>query len=168
MSFISNILGGSVGKVVEQVGGVIDRFTLTGEEKQKFKLDLEALLQKRDSEVEETIRTQLQAKERILVAELQQGDSYTKRARPTVVYAGLGFIFFNYCLVPVISKISGGGIQPLALPPEFWYGWSGIVATWSVGRSMEKRGASNRFSRMVTGSTASRSSLLFDDEPAKG
>jgi hypothetical protein len=167
MSFISNILGGSVGKVVQEVGNVVDKFHLSGEEKQQFQLEMESLLQKRDAQVEESIRSELQAKERILVAELTQGDTYTKRARPTVVYAGLGFIFFNYCLVPVLSKIFGAMVEPLVLPPEFWYGWSGIVATYSVGRSFEKRGASNKVSRAITGSSAPRS-ILLDEEPAKG
>ncbi|MCK5380279.1 MAG: hypothetical protein KAJ81_02340, partial [Candidatus Latescibacteria bacterium] len=81
MSWFTKIFSGSVGTLVEQVGGVVDQFHLSGEEKQRFKLELEALLQKRDSEIEETIRTELQAKERVLVAELTQGDSYTKRAR---------------------------------------------------------------------------------------
>jgi hypothetical protein len=165
MSLISKVFSSGFGDVVGKVGDVVDRFHLSGEEKQRFKLEMEALLQKRDSEVEQTLRSELQAKERILVAELQQGDAYTKRARPTVVYAGLAFTLFNYTIVPVISKMNGIDIAPLELPPEFWYGWSGIVATWSVGRTMEKRGASNKFSRAVTGNQ--RSSLL-DDEPAKG
>lgn len=126
---------------------------------------MESLLQKRDSEIEQTLRSELQAKERILVAELQQGDAYTKRARPTVVYAGLASTLFNYTIVPVLSKILGADIEPLKLPEEFWYGWSGIVATWSVGRTMEKRGASNPASRAITGSQ--RSSLL-DEDSAKG
>jgi len=145
--------------VVDKVGGVVDKFHLSGEEKQKSKLELEALLQKRDAEIEETIRTEMMTKERILVTELQQGDNYTKRARPTVVYAGLGFIFFNYCLVTVL------GGNNLELPPEFWYGWSGIVATWSVGRTFEKRGASNSVIRTITGSGKSR---ILDEDLPKG
>lgn len=163
MSWITSILGGSIGTVIEKVGGVIDEFHLSGEEKKKFKLEMEALLQKRDSEIEETIRSELQAKERILVAELTQGDKFTKRARPTVVYAGLGFILFNYCLVPVLAKVFGSDVTPLALPPEFWYGWSGIVATWSVGRTFEKRGAQDRVTRAITG--GGFTSLLEEGTP---
>ena len=165
MNWLTKIFSGGVGTLVEQVGGVVDQFHLSGEEKQKFKLELEALLQKRDSEIEETVRAELQAKERVLVAELTQGDNYTKRARPTVVYAGLGFIFFNSCLVPVLAKLFGADMEPLELPTEFWYGWSGIVATWSIGRTMEKRGAHNRLTRAVTGSGGSR---LLEDDVAKG
>jgi hypothetical protein len=165
MSWFTKLFSGSVGTLVDKVGGVVDKFHLSGEEKQKFILEMETLVQKRDSEIEATIRTELQAKERVLVAELSQGDSYTKRARPSVVYAGLAFIAFNYCLVPVISKIAGQGIKPLDLPAEFWYGWSGIVATWSIGRTAEKRGVSNRLTRTITGSARSK---LLDDEEAMG
>lgn len=165
MSWFSRIFSSSVGALVEQVGNVVDRFHLSAEEKQRFKLELEALLQRRDSEIEETLRSELEAKERILVAELEQGDGFTKRARPTVVYAGLGFIFFNYALVPALGRLGGAEVPPLELPAEFWWGWSGIVATWSVGRSLEKMGNRNRFTQAATGSPASR---LFLDEPAKG
>jgi hypothetical protein len=168
MGWFSKIIGGGLGTLVEQVGGVVDKFHLSGEEKQRFKLELESLLQKRESEMESTLRSQLQAKERILVAELQQGDSYTKRARPTVVYVGLGFIFFNYCLVPLIAHLSGNqqaGLK-MDLPPGFWAGWSGIVATWSVGRTFEKKGVHNRWTRAITGSRSI--SGLVDDETVKG
>ncbi|MCD6335717.1 MAG: hypothetical protein J7M27_10370 [Candidatus Latescibacteria bacterium] len=161
MSWITNLLGGSVGTLVGQVGGIVDQFHLSGEEKQRFKLELEALLQKRDSEIEETIRTELQAKERVLIAELTQGDNYTKRARPTVVYAGLGFILLNYCIIPAIQSLTGAVVEPFKLPTEFWAGWSGIVMTWSIGRSMEKRGARNRLTSVITGSGTSR---LLDEE----
>lgn len=165
MNWLSKIFSGGIGSAVESVGKIVDEFNLSGEEKQQFKIQFEGLLQKRDSEIEETLRSELQAKERILVAELTQGDSYTKRARPTVVYAGLGFILFNYCLVPVMAKLIGSDITPLSLPEEFWYGWSGIVATWSVGRTFEKRGSSNRLTRAVTGSSGFS---ILDEGTAKG
>jgi len=161
MSWLSKILGSGVGSVVTEAGGVIDKFHLSGEERQKFKMELEALLQKQNSEIEETIRTELRAKERVLVAELAQGDSYTKRARPTVVYAGLAFIFFNYCIIPAIQSLAGVRVEPFHLPTEFWAGWSGIVATWTIGRTMEKRGARSRLTSIITGSRPSR---LLDEE----
>ena len=168
MDWISKILGGSIGGLVSEVGNVVDKFHLSGEEKQRFKLELEALLQKRQSEIEQTLRSEMQAKQQILVAELTQGDKYTKRARPTVVYAGLLFIVFNYCIVPVLGLIFKGTSFPaMQLPTEFWVGWSGIVATWSVGRTFEKRGASTRLTRAITGS-ADVSALLSPTEEVKG
>jgi len=154
---LSSIFSSGVGAFVEKIGDVADDFHLSGEEKQKFKLEMESLLQKRDSEIEQSIRKEMEAKERVLVAELTQGDSYTKRARPTVVYAGLSYIGINYVVFPILSTLLGAETNKLPdLPLEFWYGWSGIVATWSLGRSAEKMGARNKLTQMITGSSPAR------------
>lgn len=158
MSWFTKLFSGGVGSVVDSIGSVADKFIQTPDEKAAFKLQVEALLQKRESEIEQTIRQQLESKERILVAELNQGDTYTKRARPTVVYMGLVFIGINYVLFPLIGRIANGfgaemDVSPLAdLPSEFWMAWGGICATWSIGRSLEKRGTQNAATRAVTGS----------------
>ena len=144
MSFITDILKSN--PIGAALTGVVDSLTTSSGEKAKAKLEIERLMAKHDSEVEETIRAELSAKERILVAELNQGDSYAKRARPTVVYAGLVMIAYNYCLAPSL------GIERIDLPTEFWAGWSGIVATWSIGRSVEKSGKSNKVTKAITGS----------------
>ncbi|NOY61695.1 MAG: hypothetical protein GXP10_00840 [Gammaproteobacteria bacterium] len=151
---LSRLFSSGVGSFVEKVGAVADEFNLSGEEKQNFKLKMEALLQQRDSELEQSLRAEMQAKERVLVAELTQGDTFTKRARPTVVYAGLAYIGINYVLFPIATSLSGADVKPLPdLPTEFWYGWSGIVGTWSLGRSAEKIGINNKITRAVTGSS---------------
>ena len=166
MSWLSNLFSGTIGGIVREVGNTVDKFVTTDEEKMQFKIKLEELLQKRDLELEQSLRKELEAKERVVVAELQQGDNYTKRARPTVVYMGLFFIFINYCLVPLVSKFAGLGIEPLDLPAGFWAGWSGIVGTWSIGRSLEKKGMGGKIVSAITGSQQ-RKSLFFDDG-AKG
>lgn len=185
MSWFTRLFAGGIGTVVEKVGDTIDKFHLSGEEKQKFKLQVKQILMQRESEIEKTIRQNLESKERILVAELQQGDKYTKRARPSVVYFGLLMIALNYFFLPAALLVSGnsdkleqceeavqsgekikincerGTLFPL--PQYFWAAWGGIVATWAVGRSFEKANASNRFSRAVTG-TKKNTSLLDEDE----
>jgi len=165
MSWLTNIFSGSVGEIVEKVGDTIDKFSLDKEEKKRLKLEMQRLIQQRESEIEETIRQELKSKEKILVAELEQGDNYTKRARPTVVYAGLVFIFFNYVLVPIVQSLFGAEIEPFPLPGSFWAAWGGIVATWTIGRSVEKRGATSKLSRAITGN---KKVSILEDEPAKG
>ena len=113
--------------------------------------ELEVIVQKRDSEIEQTIRAELDAKTKIIEAELNQGDNFTKRARPTTVYFGLVVIFYNYCVIPTIQMIKGISLSPFELPTEFWVAWGGIVATWSVGRSAEKRGTRNKVTSLITG-----------------
>ena len=136
MSWLGSLFSSGLSELTKTIGNTVDEFHLSKEEKENLRIKLESLLQKRDSEIEDTIRKELETKEKILVAELVQGDSYTKRARPTVVYAGLAFVLLNYVILPLAYP----NTVPLELPGEFWLGWSGIVATWSIGRTVEKRG----------------------------
>lgn len=149
--FISKVLGGSIGNVVSDIGDTVRKFVTTDSDRMKMQTELEKILQKRDSEIEETIRTELEAKSRIIEAELDQKDNYTKRARPTVVYFGLVAICFNYCIVPSIQSIRGVPLAAFNLPTEFWIAWGGIVSSWVVGRSAEKRGNRNKVTSFVTG-----------------
>jgi hypothetical protein len=151
MSWFSKIIGAITGGAVKEIGDVVDKFHTSTEEKELLKMEMEKILQARDSEIEQTIRQELQSKERVIVAEMRQSDNYTKRARPTVVYFGLVMIFVNYVLVPTISMLSLGQPQAFDLPTEFWAAWGGIVATWSIGRSAEKRGTRNKATDLITG-----------------
>ncbi|MBJ7537175.1 3TM-type holin [Marinomonas transparens] len=158
MGWFSSLFSSGAGTLVSSIGEVADRFIESPDEKSAFKLQVQQLVQQRDSEVEQSLRKELESKERILVAELNQGDSYTKRARPTVVYAGLVFIGINYVVFPLIGRFAQAfGVQvdatPLAdFPVDFWAAWGGICATWSIGRSLEKRGNQAPLTRLTTGS----------------
>lgn len=171
MDWVGKIFGNAAGGVIDSIGGVADKFIETSEEKKRFKIEMESLLQKRDSEMEQTLRAELQAKERILVAELQQGDKYTKRARPSLIYFGMGIIAFNYCLVPLFQYFGGqevAQIKPFNLPEYFWMAWGGTVGAWSVGRSAERMGYRNRVTQFVTGNPSSVSNPLTGSVEAKG
>jgi len=159
MSLISKLTSMIGGGLVDSIGNVADKFIQTDEEKNAFMVEMEQVLQRRDSEVEQTIRAELQAKERIMVAEMSQGDNYTKRARPTVIYMGLAIIAFNYCLIPLIQMFADMAVVPFALPAEFWLAWGGCVGVYSLGRSMEKRGVRNKFTQVATDN---KSLSLFD------
>lgn len=168
-TWLANLLGGGLVNIAQGAANIVDQFKLSDQEKAEFNLKMEELLQKSTSELEQSMRTELEAKERILVAELTQGDTYTKRARPTVVYAGLVFIALNYVVAPVVlwlvTQYRGYPVESfptLTLPTDFWYAWGGVVATWSVGRTMERRGVKNNLVSIVTGSnpTAPSSGLL--------
>jgi hypothetical protein len=164
MSWLSNLFSTRVESFVEQAGLVADESNLSNEQTPQFKQQIKSALQKRDSVIESAITKELLIKEQFLLKELNQGDSYTKRARPTVVYAGLVFIGLNYVLVPIISDIFGTRMPEFELPAEFWYGWSGIVGTWSIGRTLEKRGATSKLVQNITGSRPV-SRILDDIEP---
>lgn len=153
MSWIGNLLGGGIKEVVGAVGGVIDNLHTSQEEKAQANVELQKILAAQQAKIEESLMVELQAKERVLVAELIQGDNYTKRARPTVVYFGLFTIFFNYCLIPAIQYFGGQVPQSFDLPVEFWAAWGGIVATWTIGRTVEKKngGTESKTVSILTG-----------------
>lgn len=156
MELFKKLFGKGITEVVSTVGDVVDRFTLTKEEKQEFKLEMQSSLMKLEGELEETYRKELDARQEIIKAEMAQGDLYTKRARPTIVYAGMLFIFFVYVLVPVIAYISGASEMPkIELPNEFWWAWGTVVGVYGVGRTAEKMGVTNKLTNFITGSGAS-------------
>ena len=60
-----------------------------------FKLDLQRLINDREKQIHDTYKQEINASKEVIVAELQQSDNFTKRARPTVIYAGLLFILLE-------------------------------------------------------------------------
>lgn len=165
--WLSKLFGGAAVNFAEGMAGIIDRFVQTPEEKAEFQLALEQLMQQRDSELEQTIRAELGAKERVMVAEMQSGDTYTKRARPTLVYFGLLIIAWNHALLPTIAwalplLVPDIVVYPphVDLPEAFWLAWGSTVGVWSVGRSMERRGAKNNLVSLITGDRPTTKSIL--------
>lgn len=151
MGLLDSIFGGAAEGLVNGIGNIIDSVTTTDEERLEAKLKIRQLIHAENKETEKTLRRELEAKERILVAELQQSDGYTKRARPSIVYVGL-----LIALGSAVARIMGSEIDVDTLvPSEFWYAWGGVTGTWVVGRTMEKRGISNGFSQKVTGAKKS-------------
>ncbi len=151
MSILAKIFGGGVGEVVDKLAGAADRFITTDAERAQLRLEFEKVLQARDSETEQTLRAELGAQERILIAELQQDDNYTKRARPTVVYFGLGVIGFNFCLIPTLAWLLGTAPPAMNLPDEFWYAWGGVTGLYAYARSGEKSNARGSAVDITTG-----------------
>lgn len=159
MSFFSKLFSGGISEVVNSVGGVIDKFTLSKEEKLQFKSEMQSRLMQIESELEETYRTEIEARADIIKAEMSQGDKYTKRARPTIIYTGLGFIFIIYVLLPFIAYLSGtpeAEMPNIQLPNEFWWAWGTVVSVYGAGRSAEKMGITNKITELATGSGASK------------
>jgi hypothetical protein len=101
--------------------------------------------------VEKREASLVDAQKSIIVSEMQQGDTYTKRARPTLVYAGLFFIFLVHVLFPIAAFFTNKPMPTLLLPTEFWWAWSGVCGVWVLGRSAEKKGAAGKLVSMITG-----------------
>jgi hypothetical protein len=124
-------------------------------EKAAAALEIQRLIEDRDSQLAGMSRD-------IIVSEMAQGDNFTKRARPAIVYTGLFAIVFNYVVVPFINQCfqwhalqhatgTVFALNPLDLPEYFWVAWGSVCSVWSLGRTAEKMGARNKVVDMITG-----------------
>ncbi len=152
MSWIAKILGSGFSGLADGVSKILGAAGVeNADQKAAIGLEIQKLANEEARFVADEIMAEMSSKEKILVAELNQGDSYTKRARPTVVYAGLVILVVNHIFLPWFAYFAGMVIPTIDIPGIFWTGWSGIVMTWSVGRSMEKRGIKNKIINKITG-----------------
>lgn len=145
MISLGEVVEAGVNLLKDDLVKVLQRFVTDPTKMRELDIELQRVLQGHQHELETTLRATIRAKERIMVAELTQGDTYTKRARPTVVYAGLVMLLLCYVLPPYF------GMKQIELPPEFFYVWGGIVSTWIIGRSAERKGAVGGLVGMITG-----------------
>ncbi len=136
-----------LGSIADLAKGVLDKFwppLANPEEKLKFQLELQRMIEARESAI-------IDAQKSVMVAEMTQGDPYTKRARPTICYAGLGFIFLVHVAFPIVSFFAKETMPTIALPEEFWWAWTSVVGVWAIGRSFERVGAQNKITALITG-----------------
>ncbi len=185
-----NFISGKGASVISDIESTVDEYVFTKEEKFKskeeaeqfkaemklklaelnkkfydseagFKLELEKLISERDKLKEETFRKRLELSGDVIKAELSQDDKYTKRARPTVVYAGLVFVFLELVGLRVfvldLLEASPAIVESSSnVFNSFMWVWGGVVGVYAAGRSAEKRGVSNKVTDMATGSGKSR------------
>lgn len=147
---IINLFTGGGSAIVKAVGDIIDKTNTSDEEKAEAKLRMQQAVTERLALMQQGAITEMNAKRDVTVAELNQGDNYTKRARPTVVYAGLVMMFVNEVLLPwllVLIIAKQGQVDPvlaeiMSNPPQlsvpFYTAWGGITGSWAIGRSVEK------------------------------
>ena len=135
------------GGIKDLVLGILDRIKLAPEKKAEIELQLaqhDMEVQKLEHELrkiaEERETSIVDAQKNIIVAEMTQGDGYTKRARPTIVYAGLLFVFLNYVVPTYVGYFGGRPVPEVPIPADFWWVWGGVCGTWVIGRTMERRG----------------------------
>ena len=136
-----------LGSVADAAKSIIERIfppKMTDAEKATAQIQLQAMLQERET-------TLIEAQKSIIVSEMSQGDAFTKRARPMIVYCGLLFIFLVHVIFPMVTYATKESLPALKLPAEFWWAWTGVCGVWVIGRSMEKNGASNKIVNMITG-----------------
>jgi hypothetical protein len=149
---LSDAMSGAVGGLISSIGNTVAQFIDTPDKRNAMTLALNQQITDRFAQIEQSVNIQTQAQAGVTTAELTQGDNYTKRARPTLVYFGMVVIAFNYCVIPTIQLFNRGDIKPFDLPVYFWEALGGVVATWAIGRSWEKINGVNGISSIITGS----------------
>ncbi len=127
---LKDLLGGVFGKVLEQGAAIADEFTLSKEEREEFRQkDAERML-KLQQAVEETVQARYAAVASTIRAEMEHGDSFTKRARPSLVYTGLAMF---------VGQMIGSGFGvTFTIPEQFIFTWGGVCGVWVLGRSVER------------------------------
>lgn len=151
MSIWAKLFSGGVSSLVDSLGSAIDDNTTSKEEVLEAKAKMREILNARESEADKNFRAELEARQEVIKAEMAQGDGYTKRARPSLVYVGLIFIGLVHVVMPMFAFFAQREMPELTLPPEFWWAWGSVVSVWSVGRSTEKNGARNKLTKAITG-----------------
>ena len=143
-----------LGSVADFAGTLVQRFfppKMTDAEKAQAQVQLQGMLDHRENSM-------IESQKSIIMSEMSQGDAFTKRARPCIVYFGLIAIGLAHIILPMIAwliLITSG--KPLAdmpsivLPGEFWATWGGVCSIWVIGRSAEKRGVTNKLVNMING-----------------
>ncbi len=136
-----------IGSVADFAKSLVDRFlpkSMTAAEKAEKQIQLQAVLERRENTV-------VEAKKSIMIAEVQQGDNFTKRARPSIVYFGLFAIGLVHVIFPIVAWIvlattgeTATQMPKISLPPQFWATWGGVCSIWIIGRSVEKKGSENK------------------------
>ncbi len=170
MGWLNKVFSTGISETVSSISDAVKPFITTEADRQQFALEAQRIVTERTQAIELRVQKELEAKQRIVEAEMAQGDNYTKRARPTVVYAGLVFIAVNHVLMPFllgVAKTAGVELAPadfqLELPAEFWMAWGGICATWVISRTKEKVGQRNAFTQAITGNTTlAKATALLD------
>ena len=144
---LKDLIGGLFGKVLEQGAAIADEFTLSKEEREEFRQKDEERLLKLQEAVETTVQARYAAVAGIIRAEMEHGDNFTKRARPSLVYSGLGMF---------IVQMLGSPWVEFQIPEQFIFTWGGVCGVWVLGRSAERvksEGAVGKLASLATGNS---------------
>jgi len=187
VGLIDKLVG--VGKsLIDGVADGVDRFVQTADEKtaaraaaeaakREYELQIGAVVAEYEKGVEETVRSEIAARRDVMLAEIQQGDNFTKRARPTVIYSGLVVIVLGEILglrYIVLQHLVGGTeavFQQILdasnqILSDFLWVWAGVVGVYTIGRSAEKRGAMSKWVSRITGNETPAPPKSLEDQLA--
>lgn len=95
--FLTNIIGGKASDLITSVGGVIDKFVQTKEEKDAANLELEKLISQHAVSMEQELTKQMESEDRSITdrwkSDMESDSWLSKNTRPLVMLALLAFFF---------------------------------------------------------------------------
>ncbi len=127
-----------LGGAIKPITDLIDNLTTSDEERAEAKAKLQLIQNDLTSKYLELEAKTVEAKEKVMIAELNQSDNYTKRARPTILYGGMFIMFINNAILPWLAFFKGMKLPTINLPSEFWIAWGGVASVYAFGRTKEK------------------------------
>ena len=164
MGLIDKLFSGGASAIAGAVDQLVGRFVESPAEKNELTSELRQLIAQRDTEIEHTFRVEMESKQAIMVAEMKNGDKWTSRARPMIIYAGLGAFILNGTIFPIAMAIilTIQGVPwhlinmaqyQLPVPQELIAGWTVATSVYAWSRGKEKLGSGNAFTKALTGVT---------------
>lgn len=97
-NFFSNLIKGSTGELVGQLGNTIDKFIQTPEEKQAAAIEMAKIVNEHEARIYEASVKALEAEENNITgrwsADMASDSWLSKNSRPIVLLAMIGFLFF--------------------------------------------------------------------------
>ena len=94
---LGKLFGNAAGGIVDKLGSVADRFITTGDEKRKFKKDMESLFLQAEAEMQKNVPERWKA-------DLEHGNWLTRSVRPLV-------LVFLIVSTVILVFIDSGSIQ---------------------------------------------------------
>lgn len=123
---------------------------MSDEQKVAITKDINDVAIRFEQELTEAYKTELITRTEIIKAEMQQGDNFTKRARPAVVYLFIATIILNYTILPAIAQFLQIAGFTLVLPEEAWNAFEIVFGVYAVGRTFEKSSGVDKISSAIT------------------
>jgi len=137
MGFLEKFITAGGAGAAEKIGSVIERISAGHLGKKEAALEISKMQHEEVLADLKGAETVIAAKERTLIAELQQDDKFTKRARPTVIYCG-PLLATVMVVMHYVGAFTGTAIP--APPGIEWFvsAWGVGFAAYAFNRSREK------------------------------
>jgi hypothetical protein len=114
MSIVGDILGGSIGSIVEKVGGVIDNLSTSGEEKLEARRKLMEIELEYRKALITAERDIVQAQADVIKTEAGSSNWLAANWRPILMLVFTIIIAHNYMVAPLFS------LKYMAIPEPMW------------------------------------------------